>query len=604
MIAAIYICPNSIPYLFGKAHEAITLNLGGRFFYKLGEKDGHTKILEKIPNDSYINGFWPNSISLLSAIVGANGTGKSTIIQLIKIGCQLVLEKDGSSEIIWTKNAGQIFYYIPYIAENRSVEDASNVKNISKLSQMNIDSKHENLDFSGHWEYHKSERLKRIISLIENKIYKSIFDELDITTFDKIKIRFSRISRNDDNVSRNFIPFFDELQKLKEKEWTKTEEQLTKRLGLKNKKDIESSKEYQKKSRQSRLYLTILDCIIKKIHSILESTGNKFLEEGFVNQDIETFRKKIESNMSTKEAFFWFINNAFFELKKNKYYLPIKIIQDFTNTLLSYVNENDHIDNWTILTLNFTETKKIIDAYQSFLLSFKDVFSYDETIFMTFAPDKTLSTGEISFYELFSALNYSNYRINAGLDIETYKEFIEFDDYILLLDEADLGFHPFWKKKYIKFLTKIIPNIFSNKNVQIIISTHDPLTLSDIPNSNIIYLDKREDGLTFINNNEKQSFGANIHDLLAHSFFLKDGLIGDFAKSKIEELITWLNDEYDTNKEYYKKLINLIDEPLLKYKLNQMYFEKFPKEYDKEKARKEIQEIANKNGLDVNFNEL
>lgn len=159
------------------------------------------------------------------------------------------------------------------------------------------------------------------------------------------------------------------------------------------------------------------------------------------------------------------------------------------------------------------------------------------------------------------------------------------------------------EEKYIKFLTKIIPNIFVEKNIQIIISTHDPLTLSDIPNSNIIYLDKRENGLTFINDEEKKSFGANIHDLLAHSFFLRNGLIGDFAKSKIEELITWLNDENETNKEYYKRLINLIDEPLLKYKLDQMYFEKFPIEYNREEAKKDILEIAKKNGLDINFNE-
>ena len=263
MIAAIYLYPNSVPHIFGENHNAITLNLGGKFFYKLGEKGQHTVILEKVPNNSYINGFWPNNISLLSAIVGANGTGKSTIIQLIKTGCQVVVEKDESPKIIGTKSAGQIFYYNPYLVENRSDEDGSNVKNLSKLSQMQFASKHENIDFNGHWEYYKSERLKRIISLIENETYKSIFDELDITTFAKIKIKFSRIIRDDHNISRKFIPFFDELEKIKEKEWTKTEQDLIERLGLENVEDIDKNDEFQKKSRQSRLYLTILDCIIK-----------------------------------------------------------------------------------------------------------------------------------------------------------------------------------------------------------------------------------------------------------------------------------------------------------------------------------------------------
>ena len=32
------------------------------------------------------------------------------------------------------------------------------------------------------------------------------------------------------------------------------------------------------------------------------------------------------------------------------------------------------------------------------------------------------------------------------------------------------------------------------------------------------------------------TFGANIHTLLSHGFFMKDGLMGEFAKSKIEEI--------------------------------------------------------------------
>jgi hypothetical protein len=35
MIAAIYIHPNSLPYLFGNDRNAITLNLGGKYFYEL-----------------------------------------------------------------------------------------------------------------------------------------------------------------------------------------------------------------------------------------------------------------------------------------------------------------------------------------------------------------------------------------------------------------------------------------------------------------------------------------------------------------------------------------------------------------------------------------
>ena len=43
---------------------------------------------------------------------------------------------------------------------------------------------------------------------------------------------------------------------------------------------------------------------------------------------------------------------------------------------------------------------------------------------------------------------------------------------------------------------------------------------------------------------KKQTFGANIHTLLSDSFFMEDGLMGEFAKGKINEI-----------KEFYEKVV-------------------------------------------------
>ena len=57
------------------------------------------------------------------------------------------------------------------------------------------------------------------------------------------------------------------------------------------------------------------------------------------------------------------------------------------------------------------------------------------------------------------------------------------------------------------------------------------------------------------------TFGANIHTLLSHGFFMKDGLMGEFAKEKIQSVIKYHEDidkkeiieadkiEYKTNKQ-------------------------------------------------------
>jgi hypothetical protein len=143
--------------------------------------------------------------------------------------------------------------------------------------------------------------------------------------------------------------------------------------------------------------------------------------------------------------------------------------------------------------------------------------------------------------------------------------------------------------------------------IQIIMATHDPLALSDIPNHNVIYIKKDKNLKSKILGNRaederpEKSFGANISDLIAHSFFVEGGLVGDFASKKINQTIAWLNLQMgkDYNSEYkiiddpiyHKKVIELIDEPIVRHKLRQMYIEATN---DKEAIEKEIERLKRK----------
>jgi hypothetical protein len=136
------------------------------------------------------------------------------------------------------------------------------------------------------------------------------------------------------------------------------------------------------------------------------------------------------------------------------------------------------------------------------------------------------------------------------------------------------------------------------KAINIILVTHSPFILSDIPKNNILYIDVDDDTgfSTRLDPLKMKSFGANISDLLADSFFIKDGLVGDFAKEKINLVLSWLQEEarktvkteflfketelehpkFDSRikeQEYYTQIIELIDEPLVKQKLKSMYLE-------------------------------
>ena len=109
-----------------------------------------------------------------------------------------------------------------------------------------------------------------------------------------------------------------------------------------------------------------------------------------------------------------------------------------------------------------------------------------------------------------------------------------------------------------------------DKITNIIFTTHSPFLLSDLPKENIIFLEKGKQVYPF--DDGKQTFGANIHTLLSHGFFMKNGLMGEFAKDKIDTAIKYLNQKVLTNDEldYCENIISIIGEPIIKRELQRM----------------------------------
>lgn len=184
-----------------------------------------------------------------------------------------------------------------------------------------------------------------------------------------------------------------------------------------------------------------------------------------------------------------------------------------------------------------------------------------------------LSSGERAMLNFFSWIHMISYYNKIGTNVKEST----FDNILLLVDEIDLYCHPSWQQKLLNHLIREVKFIFKEKNVQIIFATHSPIVLSDMPKSNILYL-KKTDGKLLIDKNENHSetFGANIYKLFDDAFFLeKQGQIGEFAKMKITSLIKEVMDikEHDYDSEYMNQLknkISLIGEPLIREKLLSM----------------------------------
>lgn len=182
------------------------------------------------------------------------------------------------------------------------------------------------------------------------------------------------------------------------------------------------------------------------------------------------------------------------------------------------------------------------------------------------------SAGERAFLNIFSYLNsilefkyLSNYAIN-GIN----------KNVLLLLDEPDLYCHPEWQRKMLYEIIETLELLYQGFNFQIIFSTHSPLFLSDMPRENVVLLDKTENGICVVDEDIKQTFGANIFDLYNNSFFI-NSYIGEFALQKIAQTIRSISEWYRqsvaisfnelNNAEY---MVGLIGEPVLQIKLKKM----------------------------------
>jgi len=214
-------------------------------------------------------------------------------------------------------------------------------------------------------------------------------------------------------------------------------------------------------------------------------------------------------------------------------------------------------NNLFISNLNKKVAIKNINSILSFIPPWVSIEFFEDE-----KSIKSLSSGEKSFF---------TFLINVSYQVKNINDRDEYETIYLFLDEVELGLHPQWQKEYLNNLLFSLEQI-NNKKIHLIFATHSPFILSDLPKENVIFLDtfdKKETKTKYLKLDTKDlengncinvskhidinPFGANIHTLLSDGFFMEGGLMGEFAKGKINEIIEFYNkikDENPTSKEY------------------------------------------------------
>ena len=174
-----------------------------------------------------------------------------------------------------------------------------------------------------------------------------------------------------------------------------------------------------------------------------------------------------------------------------------------------------------------------------------------------------LSSGERQQLFTISSILYHLDNINSVKDDNFNKERIFYPHVNIILEEIELYFHPEMQRRFVGLLMNSLRSVHFNnlKGIHIMMATHSPFLLSDIPSFNVLGLG--EEGKSLGN-----TFGANIMDLLGNTFFM-DASIGDIARDEISKIIDLHNrcqtenisEEYKRNKKRYDYVASQLGSP-------------------------------------------
>jgi len=153
--------------------------------------------------------------------------------------------------------------------------------------------------------------------------------------------------------------------------------------------------------------------------------------------------------------------------------------------------------------------------------------------------------------------------------------------FLLLLDEGESNYHPEWQRNYFKNLMDVIKILFAAGQVQLILTTHSPFIVSDLPKSNMLFLEKTNKRTKVVDRqHHPETFAGNIHELYTDSFFLANNLVGAYATQLIKDMIAEIHEIKDGEldlaiyRQKFEKQINMIGEPFLKRTLLDMVSQK------------------------------
>lgn len=151
-----------------------------------------------------------------------------------------------------------------------------------------------------------------------------------------------------------------------------------------------------------------------------------------------------------------------------------------------------------------------------------------------------VSSGEYQFAKVWGILEEYCVKAKMMRQGERYEDAVQ-PNLIVLIDEPENYMHPEMCRNFISRMHRMMEKRCRGTEFQVLMSTHSPFMLSDVLADQVVRMDYDEKGLCVISQDNKSTFAANIHSIMADSFFLKY-TIGEQARTILTEKFACLKD--------------------------------------------------------------
>lgn len=273
---------------------------------------------------------------------------------------------------------------------------------------------------------------------------------------------------------------------------------------------------YQKKQKTANKYFSFIQNLeslfneIENIRSTEEISDRliEYLEENYSLGDLESARAGKIANIEDGA------------IGSTTFHAQITFLKSLRRTVssldLEYHSEGQRAKSIEYFTFNYQSK-----GSRKFISDFTTLFGKMELFDLDWMG---ISSGHKAYINIFASLHQE---LRA-----TRNEAL-----LLCIDEGDLYLHPKWQVEFFDKLIQTLPNIFSGK-VQLILTSHSPFLLSDLPRQNISILAPERNGASMDGIElSSNTFGGNLYDLYAEPFFLGNKRTSDFAHRVIRSVI-------------------------------------------------------------------